>query len=780
MNLYPIPAELNCLLDKPVWGLFTRNKIGRKYTIPIIKGNKACSSNNEDTLLTFNEVLEIKKEDQYVVLSIILANNYLPLKLNLLDIDGEKDDFNPYYLQKFLNTPDTYAEFSPSGRGYHLFYFTDKDKKLDKIDQKGYDTADRGFVTFTFHPISQRPILKVQGIEYQATGSADPLPLKHGDKISPIYCYNMQNSIEDILKEHGYIQKGKKFLYPQSTSGVPGVFINKSWKGDWNTCYSFHQDDPLHNKIFDPFELQVLLKYDGNKKKALYEVSKTIQAIDGETGEILDKTVDEYNNPPSDLQSFLDEETHQGYPEFNEDIFMQWPEPWPLLFKTYKSLIYNYVPVIAMPSCASWHGVGLFNKFKTHWGRPVNTANIIGSRSGGGKDVNTAEVMDSIITLLGQEWGLQNLELDRFLDAINPVNVSNSSGTNYLQTIAGEGREGGCFYLDTEASSHFRNMVNSKNSNVDNILSVDIAAYNGKSLPGRVTQNTNLDPIKNPNVTTLRLLQTGMLGEAFNESMSTRGYFPRLSIFLDLEERKTACSTGYTDETDVSGNHLPNEYVEFMKFVATYVTNPNAPVIRIYSGKKDSVLDKYNRLLIKYRDENKAFSDDEWATLERVAGYFEKQVTLVTAYNYLWRLYKKLPVNDLVKNILDGEVEALDGGQFEQNLVPLINYYVKVKRCMFREHFVETTVSKQDKALDKIWEKLLKSKAANVAPWRKKGGIPITVINNRLQQDRAFKQYHDDSIKINRILVNWSHIRGLKVLMVTAATGKKRNCFCFK
>lgn len=84
-----------------------------------------------------------------------------------------------------------------------------------------------------------------------------------GDRPSVIDEFNRVHDLEDLLRAYGYVKKGAKWLYPQSSTGLPGVSISDG------KLYSHHGADPLANgHQNDPFDVFCLLEHNGDVSAA--------------------------------------------------------------------------------------------------------------------------------------------------------------------------------------------------------------------------------------------------------------------------------------------------------------------------------------------------------------------------------------------------------------------------------------------------------------------------------------------------------------------------------
>lgn len=99
-----------------------------------------------------------------------------------------------------------------------------------------------------------------------------PKPASAGVKRpSVIDEFNNCHDVEEILRSHGYTKRGGKWLYPQSSTGLPGITVAEG------KVYSHHAADPLANgHQNDAFEVFCLLEHGGDQSKAVKEAARML------------------------------------------------------------------------------------------------------------------------------------------------------------------------------------------------------------------------------------------------------------------------------------------------------------------------------------------------------------------------------------------------------------------------------------------------------------------------------------------------------------------------
>lgn len=102
--------------------------------------------------------------------------------------------------------------------------------------------------------------------------AASPARAPAGDQPSVIDAFNRAQDVESLLKAHGYERRGRKWLCPQSSTGLPGVTIS-----DEGRVYSHHGSDPLANgHMNDPFDVFCILEHGGDTSAAIKAAAKSL------------------------------------------------------------------------------------------------------------------------------------------------------------------------------------------------------------------------------------------------------------------------------------------------------------------------------------------------------------------------------------------------------------------------------------------------------------------------------------------------------------------------
>lgn len=96
-----------------------------------------------------------------------------------------------------------------------------------------------------------------------------------GGSPSVIDSFNRATDIESLLQRHGYTKRGRKWLAPQSSTGLPGVNVVED-QGE-QRLFSHHGSDPLANgHMNDAFDVFSILEHNGDTSAAIKAAARTL------------------------------------------------------------------------------------------------------------------------------------------------------------------------------------------------------------------------------------------------------------------------------------------------------------------------------------------------------------------------------------------------------------------------------------------------------------------------------------------------------------------------
>ena len=97
-------------------------------------------------------------------------------------------------------------------------------------------------------------------------------------KDSVIAAFNAAHDLAEILERHGYVRRGRKYLHPQSESGIPSVNILAN--GD--LCFSHSSSDPLgDDQAHDAFDVFRILDHHSETRAAVKAAATVLGLADG-------------------------------------------------------------------------------------------------------------------------------------------------------------------------------------------------------------------------------------------------------------------------------------------------------------------------------------------------------------------------------------------------------------------------------------------------------------------------------------------------------------------
>lgn len=89
------------------------------------------------------------------------------------------------------------------------------------------------------------------------------------DERDPITEFNAAHDLSDLLDQHGYIRKGRRYLRPGSESGIPGLVVFEAKDGRGQLCFSHGSDALADGKAHDSFDVHLILGCGGDLTTAL-------------------------------------------------------------------------------------------------------------------------------------------------------------------------------------------------------------------------------------------------------------------------------------------------------------------------------------------------------------------------------------------------------------------------------------------------------------------------------------------------------------------------------
>lgn len=115
---------------------------------------------------------------------------------------------------------------------------------------------------------------ELEGLCPWAEKRPEPPPRRRSTSDRPdiIGAFNQAHDVRALLEAHGYQPKGRRYLAPTSTSGMPAVVVLESGR-----VYSHHGADPLADgHSHDAFDVIRILEHGGDQRAALRAAATTL------------------------------------------------------------------------------------------------------------------------------------------------------------------------------------------------------------------------------------------------------------------------------------------------------------------------------------------------------------------------------------------------------------------------------------------------------------------------------------------------------------------------
>lgn len=148
--------------------------------------------------------------------------------------------------------------------------------KGEPVDVVLRDQANAAFVAHKRAQVEAEQLAQANAIRSESARQQRQGKRLSDGQISPIDAFNDAHDVGAILAQHGYKRKGKKFLSPQSSSGIPGVVILQGQDGK-ERAYSHGTSDMLADgKAHDAFDLYRIFTHGGDEWAAIQGAARLI------------------------------------------------------------------------------------------------------------------------------------------------------------------------------------------------------------------------------------------------------------------------------------------------------------------------------------------------------------------------------------------------------------------------------------------------------------------------------------------------------------------------
>lgn len=153
--------------------------------------------------------------------------------------------------------------------------------KGQPVDVALRDQANAAFVAHKRAQVEVERLAQANAVRSESARQQRQGKRLSDGQISPIDAFNDAHDVASILQAHGYKRKGKKFLSPQSRSGIPGVAILQGQDGRAR-AYSHGTSDVLADgKAHDAFDLYCILDHAGDEWQAIQAAAQLLTTRTG-------------------------------------------------------------------------------------------------------------------------------------------------------------------------------------------------------------------------------------------------------------------------------------------------------------------------------------------------------------------------------------------------------------------------------------------------------------------------------------------------------------------
>ncbi len=217
-------------------------------------------------------------------------------------------------------------------------------------------------------------------------------------------------------------------------------------------------------------------------------------------------------------------------PEFPEDLMSKWPEPWPMIWKEYKKIPRTLDQCLLVPTILSIHAFLLNAIYVTDWGKRPNMAFLNIAPSTGNKDVNSENVIRTMLEILARNNKIM-IPFTKMVAGAEGI----TSDTAFLQSF----NEDDLFWVNTESTHLFQQMAQAgmTNSSVKALESKIIDVVDGGPIRGKrkAGKDGNVSGIDDPNAQVLLYAQPETISAYLKGNMVDSGLLGRMILHIPVD-----------------------------------------------------------------------------------------------------------------------------------------------------------------------------------------------------------------------------------------------------
>jgi len=548
----------------------------------------------------------------------------------------------------------------------------------------------------------------------------------------PIYTASpiIEGNKDPIEKRHGFIKgKSKLFTLPEFTKEEISK-LNSYSRGGPSYDFNNHvlPDDVLCGSVYRRYFMPLAFHYanllKGDREaifSIIYGKASQVKSRDfnaENTYEYIDQAIEKIEQEveegivlsnAEDIVSDTSKKDSGPIPIFPEGILETWPEPWPMLWRTFRTIPRETEETLLVPTILSLNAFFLKANYVTAYNRRPNLLFLNLTPSTGNKDVNSKNVIRD----LDRAFKSKGSPVSLFSDILS-TESSITADISFLKSFADDES---LFWINTEATRIFQQLKTSGgNSSVAALSDKLIEVVDGHEITGKTKSDAKTKTIRNPNCQILFYAQPETIEQYIDDSMVDSGLFGRalLSIIPELKFNIDEYSMFHSKK-----KNKPKISGDFYDFYTSQKFNLSAmsadKKVLKPSDKSLEMMDEWARETVAPL---MAKDDAMQKVLSRIGNSAEQLYCIILGICQIYDAYKGNKVREEIA------VEPM---------LPLLEYWAATKVYAI-ENYVEASL---DPLADSVLE-LLKNMIGGIPAMQRSSDIKILKEHNMITASQFF------------------------------------------
>lgn len=291
-------------------------------------------------------------------------------------------------------------------------------------------------------------------------------------------------------------------------------------------------------------------------------------------------------------------------PSFPKNIMETWPEPWPMIWRNFKTIPRELTEELLVPTILSLNSFFLQSNFVTGMMRRPNMFFMNLTPSTGNKDINSKNVIEDLDLIFRKKGGIKNSPFTAIINSESSI----TSDTSFLQSFDSQEN---LLWVNTEATRIFHQLSTTNNSNVNALADKLIEVVDGRKISGKRKAGISgrVAQVDDPCAQILFYAQPETIERYITRETVDSGLFGRtmLSLIPDLKFDKNNFSIFLQDET--GKKNVENEFYEFYmskEFMFDKVKNDNKHILSLNKKNKQILHDWSKNFLFPMMQEDES------------------------------------------------------------------------------------------------------------------------------------------------------------------------------